>query len=141
MRCLRHPDRTPSLFIHPGKQLFRCHSCGWGGDVYRFVEDMEGVKFAEALSRLAARKGLELQGRTLTDEDRRQGTLDTELRQQLERAGFTEQDQRNLFRRYRGAWRTDPEFRAWLTDDLEDTRRSTSWIVARLSVMTETLAA
>jgi len=58
--CPFHSERTPSLYICPAKQVFRCHGCGAGGDVFRFVETLHHCTFPEAVQFLAARAGLEL---------------------------------------------------------------------------------
>jgi DNA primase len=131
--CLRHEDRHPSLFLHPGKQVFFCHSCSWGGDVFRFVEDVEGIPFSRALAILATRAGIELERHKPTESERQQAALDRELRQLLADTGFAEQDARELFRKHRDRWRSDPEFRDWLRDDLQFTRGITIAIVNALT--------
>ncbi|GIW74344.1 MAG: hypothetical protein KatS3mg103_0866 [Phycisphaerales bacterium] len=64
--CPFHDDRSPSMYVSPGKQIFKCFACGAGGDALTFVQKYDGVGFVEALEHLA-----ELSGVTL--EDRRQG--------------------------------------------------------------------
>lgn len=51
-------ERTPSFYIDPGKQLFKCFSSGEGGDVIHFVELMDGCGFRAALAKLAGEAGL-----------------------------------------------------------------------------------
>ncbi len=58
--CPFHPDHRPSLSVSPAKQIFKCWSCGAGGDVIRFVQMRERVDFREALGILARRAGLDL---------------------------------------------------------------------------------
>ena len=58
--CPFHDEKTPSFNVTPGKELFHCFSCQAGGDVIRFVMDVEALQFTEAVERLAARAGIEL---------------------------------------------------------------------------------
>lgn len=47
------PEKTPSFAVSPTKQIFKCFSSGKGGNVIRFVMEMEGLSYAEALRKLA----------------------------------------------------------------------------------------
>jgi len=58
--CPFHEERTPSFNVTPGKELYHCFSCGEGGDVLKFVMQVEQLQFGEAVERLAARAGIEL---------------------------------------------------------------------------------
>ena len=60
-RCPFHEEETPSFHIRPSKGLFKCFGCGKGGDVFRFVEETEGLSFPEAVRRLAERAGVALE--------------------------------------------------------------------------------
>ena len=51
-------EKTPSFYVHPDKQFFKCFSSGTGGDVFRFVMMMEGLDFPAAVRRLAERAGV-----------------------------------------------------------------------------------
>ncbi|MBU0637425.1 MAG: DNA primase [Planctomycetes bacterium] len=57
--CPFHPDHKPSMSVNPTKQIFKCWSCGAGGDVIKFVQLRERVDFREALSVLAKRAGID----------------------------------------------------------------------------------
>lgn len=57
--CPFHDDHKPSMAVSPKKQIFKCWSCGAGGDAIRFVMLRERVDFAEALELLARKAGLE----------------------------------------------------------------------------------
>lgn len=61
--CPWHNDRRPSLTVNPERQTYRCFVCNLGGDVFSFVERMEGVSFAEAVRILADRAGIRLAAR------------------------------------------------------------------------------
>jgi len=58
--CPFHDEKTPSFNVTPGKELYYCFSCTAGGDVIKFVQEIEHLSFSEAIERLAARAGVEL---------------------------------------------------------------------------------
>ncbi|MCO5169118.1 MAG: DNA primase [Planctomycetes bacterium] len=60
-RCPFHEEQRPSFHITPSKGFYKCFGCGKGGDIFRFVEEVEGVNFPEALRRLAERAGVRLE--------------------------------------------------------------------------------
>lgn len=70
-------EKTPSFNIWPEKNIFKCFSSGEGGDVIRFVELTENLRFAEAVEALAKRFGirLEYEGRGPTKEEQSQRQL------------------------------------------------------------------
>lgn len=53
-------EKTPSFFVSPERGMYYCFSSGKGGDIFRFIEEMEGVDFRGALKLLAERAGVEL---------------------------------------------------------------------------------
>ena len=59
--CPFHDDHNPSLELNPDRQSYKCWSCGAGGDVFDFVQNIERVDFAEALRMLAGRAGIVLE--------------------------------------------------------------------------------
>ncbi len=59
--CPFHEERTPSFSVDAGEKLYHCFGCGVGGDTIKFVEEKEGLGFAEAVELLAERYGIELQ--------------------------------------------------------------------------------
>ena len=59
--CPFHEERTPSFSVEPQEKLYHCFGCGVGGDVIKFVEEKEGVGFAEAVELLADSYGVELE--------------------------------------------------------------------------------
>ena len=40
--CPFHDDRHPSLHINVREQYYKCFACGEGGDLFKFVQRMEG---------------------------------------------------------------------------------------------------
>jgi len=56
--CPFHQEKTPSFTVDPAKQVYYCHGCGAGGDVFSFLRAAEGLSFAESVERLAGRLGM-----------------------------------------------------------------------------------
>jgi len=57
--CPFHQERTPSFTLDPETGLWYCFGCQAGGDLFRFVEMIEKVTFAEAAALLARRLGVQ----------------------------------------------------------------------------------
>lgn len=58
--CPFHGEKTPSFMVNPELQIFKCFGCGESGDVFSFLQKMEGMDFGEALQNLAKRTGITL---------------------------------------------------------------------------------
>ena len=58
--CPFHTEKTPSFSVSPSKQVYYCYGCGAGGDVVRFLMDLENLSFVEAIERLAGGVGVTL---------------------------------------------------------------------------------
>lgn len=61
-------EKTPSFYVSPSKEIFKCFSSGKGGDAISFVMEVEGINYIEALKYLAAKYGIEVQEEEQTDE-------------------------------------------------------------------------
>lgn len=59
--CPFHDERSPSFKVNPLEKLYICFGCDAKGDVFRFVEEKEGLGFPEAIESLAERYGVELE--------------------------------------------------------------------------------
>ncbi len=59
--CPFHDERSPSFSVDPAAKVYHCFGCGVGGDVIRFVQEMEGLDFPDALESLAERYGVEIE--------------------------------------------------------------------------------
>ena len=59
--CPFHDDHSPSMSVSKEKQIYRCFSCGAGGNVFKFVMDYENINFLEAVKLLADKAGIPLQ--------------------------------------------------------------------------------
>ncbi|WP_018658825.1 DNA primase [Allofustis seminis] len=51
--CPFHEDNTPSFSVSEDKQLFHCFSCGRGGTIFTFLQEIEGITFPEAVIKVA----------------------------------------------------------------------------------------
>lgn len=58
--CPFHKEKTPSFQVNPVKGFFYCFGCHKGGDVFTFLQEIEGVGFSDALKMLAEETGVEL---------------------------------------------------------------------------------
>ena len=58
--CPFHQEKTPSFSVHGPHQFYYCFGCSAKGDVFEFVQKMEGVTFFDALKLLAERNGIPL---------------------------------------------------------------------------------
>jgi DNA primase len=56
--CPFHQEKTPSFSVHQSHQYYKCFGCGVGGDVFKFVQEIERISFFEALKLLAERNGI-----------------------------------------------------------------------------------
>lgn len=77
--CPFHDDKKPSLHVSPTKQIYKCFSCGAGGDVFAFVMNYHRMTFPEAMAFLAEAAGIKLsrgpsceavRGQSQSDDDR-----------------------------------------------------------------------
>jgi DNA primase catalytic core len=55
-----HKEKTPSFHINTQKNFFYCYGCSRGGDVFTFLQMVEGLPFMDALKELAAQLNIEL---------------------------------------------------------------------------------
>jgi DNA primase len=56
--CPFHQEKTGSFNVNQSRQFYKCFGCGVGGDVLKFVQEIEGFTFPEALKMLADRHGI-----------------------------------------------------------------------------------
>lgn len=74
-------EKTPSFYVSVERGMYYCFSSSQGGDIFTFVEKMEGVDFKGALKILAEKAGVEL-----VPEDPKKRDLRDSLYQALEEA-------------------------------------------------------
>ncbi|WP_433238419.1 DNA primase [Actinomadura nitritigenes] len=58
--CPFHDEKSPSFNVTPSRGLYFCFGCEAGGDVIKFVQEIEHLSFSEAVERLAAQVGIQL---------------------------------------------------------------------------------
>lgn len=51
--CPFHEEKTPSFTVAEDKQFYHCFGCGRGGNVFGFVQELEGISFPEAVVKVA----------------------------------------------------------------------------------------
>ena len=50
--CPFHEDHDPSMTVAPDKQIYKCFSCGAGGNIFTFVQNYEQISFVEAVIKM-----------------------------------------------------------------------------------------
>lgn len=63
--CPFHTEKTGSFSVNEPKQFFHCFSCGRGGNVFKFLMEIEDLTFPEAVYRTAELAGIELDAKYL----------------------------------------------------------------------------
>ncbi|MGA8986997.1 DNA primase [Aeromicrobium sp.] len=58
--CPFHDEKSPSFNVRPVQGFYHCFGCGASGDVYKFLMEIEGLSFVEAVERLAVKVGITL---------------------------------------------------------------------------------
>lgn len=132
-RCCFHQEKTGSFAVNSKKQLYNCHGCHAGGDVVKFIQEIEHVPFMEAVKILATMGGVEI--KELTEADKR-AYVERRRKVEAEQAAFEKWlgDMRQLLR---GEWAAqdvlDQASRRWLfrrrlpASDFDVRREDLAW--------------
>jgi CHC2 zinc finger len=117
--CPFHREKAPSFRVNPAKGLYRCHGCGAGGDVIRFVQEIERIDFLAALKLLAERSGLQAMTTSMTPAEKQTYAQQRQERELIEHFQLVEGvpvDRSGL--EFHKCIANDPGYRAWLKADL-----------------------
>jgi DNA primase len=105
-------EKTPSFYVSPDRGMYYCFSSSQGGDIFTFIQKMEGVEFKDALKILAEKAGVEL-----VPEDPKKKTERERLYDVLEEATKFFEDYRHKH----------PEVLKYLTDRGVETQTIAKW--------------
>src|ERR1035437_8024920 len=78
--CPFHSEKTPSFSVSATKQFYYCFGCGAGGDVFKFVMEMDKITFPESVRAVAEKCGIAIpRARERTPEERKENQQRTSL--------------------------------------------------------------
>src|SRR3989344_8234376 len=80
-KCPFHKERTPSFHVSAERGTYKCFGCGEGGDVFSFLQKMDGIDFPTALKQLAEKAGVKLEGRGFKQKTPQQKNKEERLRE------------------------------------------------------------
>ena len=95
--CPFHQEKTPSFHVNPDTGLYHCFGCKESGDVFGFLERVEGYTFVEAVRALAERAGIPIvqdHGAAPSDGDRQRRERDALYAAMQMAASFYEEELR-----------------------------------------------
>lgn len=73
--CPFHQEKSPSFMVSQGKQIWHCFGCHEGGDIFSFVQKIEGLNFYETLKLLGERAGVKIEKRVSPQEVQKKDAL------------------------------------------------------------------
>lgn len=59
--CPFHEERSPSFSVAEDKQMYHCFGCGKGGNIFKFLQEVDGVSFPEAVKKVADMGSVQLE--------------------------------------------------------------------------------
>ena len=81
--CPFHEERTPSFSVAEDKQIFHCFSCGRGGNVFKFLMELQNISFPEAVKKVAEMEHLSVDDRYFSDVGNAQASAENTQQKQL----------------------------------------------------------
>lgn len=84
--CPFHQEKTPSFHVNPERGFYHCFGCGASGDAIKFLRELEGLSFVDAVRHIAEGEGIEIVETGSEQEVRQQAEL-RRRREELYRAG------------------------------------------------------
>lgn len=58
--CPFHDDKNPSMSVSPQKHVFKCFSCGTGGDVITFVSKIKNISISDTMREVGETVGIKV---------------------------------------------------------------------------------
>jgi hypothetical protein len=107
--CPIHGERSPSFHCEDQKGRYHCFGCGISGDVFRFLQEVDGVSFPRAVEMAAQLAGVPMPGAReetaaeKAERDRRAAELERKKQRDADRAA--REDERKLATAA-GIWRS-----------------------------------
>ncbi len=99
--CPFHAEKTPSFTVNEELGLYKCFGCGAGGDSIKFLMEIEGIDFLDALQRLAEKAGIKLVFKKDDQIDEKKQLLEVmDLASRYYHYLLTEHEEGNLARKY-----------------------------------------
>ena len=68
--CPFHGEKSPSFHCEDRKGRYHCFGCGVSGDHFRFLTELDGLSFPEAVERIAEMAGVPMPARDAQEERR-----------------------------------------------------------------------
>ena len=136
--CPFHKEKTGSFYVHPVKGVYHCHGCGAGGDVIRFVQEIEHIDFPAALKLLAERSGLQAITTSMTLAEKQVYAEQRQEQELIEHFRLIEGvpvDRSGL--EFHKCIANDPAYRAWLKADLAHAHAICGLIVGMIAIAQE----
>lgn len=65
-----HMEKTPSFSVNSSGQFYHCFGCGRGGDVIKFIQEIESLEFMDAVKFLAERANIEMPEQSHYDDEK-----------------------------------------------------------------------
>jgi DNA primase len=59
--CPFHDDKNASMSVSPSKGIFKCFSCGQGGNIFQFIMEHEGISYPLAIKHLADKHNIPIE--------------------------------------------------------------------------------
>jgi len=58
--CPFHSEKTPSFYVSPQKNIWKCFGCGKSGNAISFLVEYEGISYSQAIIKLAEKYGIKV---------------------------------------------------------------------------------